>query len=113
MIEELSGVLNTALGLEYCGEMEDLYEDMLRDYVDSDRVGELNDLFAAQDWTNYRVSIHGVKSTTLMIGGEALSAKAKELELAAADGNIDFIKANHEQVMAEYSQLLDTIRKVV
>ncbi len=113
MISDLEGVLNTELGLEYCGDMEDLYEDMLRDYVEGDHIEELESQFAAEDWGDYRVTIHGVKSTTLMIGGEELSAKAKELELAAADGNADFIKENHAKVLEEYKQLLATIKEAI
>ena len=101
MIEQLTGVLNTELGLEYCGGMEDLYEDMLRDYIEGNHVESLETFFAEENWADYRVTIHGVKSTTLMIGGEALSAKAKELELAAAEGNGDFVKENHAKVLEE------------
>ncbi len=113
MISDLNGVLNTELGLEYCGDMEDLYEDMLRDYIDGDHIDELEGFFADENWADYRVSIHGVKSTTLMIGGEDLSAKAKELEMAAAEGNADFIKENHSKVMDEYKSLLQKIKEAI
>lgn len=113
MYESLSGVLNLELGLEYCGGMEDLFGDMLNDYLEADRVAELNGYFDAKDWTNYRVCVHGIKSTTLMIGGETLSAKCKELELAAADNNESYIVANHAAVMDEYAQLLDKIREAI
>jgi hypothetical protein len=113
MISDLNGVLNTELGLEYCGGMEDLYEDMLRDYLDGDHTEELEKFFAEENWADYRVVIHGVKSTTLMIGGEDLSAKAKELELAAAEGNADFVKANHASVLDQYHKLMDTIRAAI
>ncbi len=113
MISDLEGVLNTELGLEYCGEMEDLYEDMLRDYLDGDHTAELEKHFADENWADYRVVIHGVKSTTLMIGGEELSEKAKELEFAAADKNVDFIKANHASVLEQYKTLMDKIRAAI
>ncbi|MBR1862430.1 MAG: hypothetical protein IJ796_11345 [Lachnospiraceae bacterium] len=113
MISDLQDVLNTQLGLEYCGEMEDLYEDMLRDYVEGDHVAELEEYYGAENWVDYRVTIHGVKSTTLMIGGEELSAKAKELELAAADSNVAFIKENHAKVLEEYKQLLGRIKEAI
>ncbi len=113
MINDLSDVLNIELGLEYCGGMEDLLEDMLKDYCEGDHVDELERFYAAENWTDYRVSIHGVKSTTLMIGGEDLSAKAKELEMAAAEGNVDFIKANHEKVLDQYKALLSRIKEVI
>ena len=113
MVSDLKDVLNLELGLEYCGDMEDLYEDMLRDYVEGDHVAELEEYYAAENWADYRVTIHGVKSTSLMIGGEAVSAKAKELELAAADGNVDFIKANHAKVLDEYKALLAKIKEAI
>ncbi len=113
MVNDLSDVLNIELGLEYCGGMEDLLEDMLRDYCDGSKVDELCKFFAEENWADYRVSIHGVKSTTLMIGGEDLSAKAKELEMAAAEGNADFIKANHEKVLEQYKNLLSRIKEVI
>ena len=113
MVNDLNDVLNIELGLEYCGGMEDLLEDMLRDYYDGSKVDEQEEFYAAENWADYRVSIHGVKSTTLMIGGEDLSAKAKELELAAADGNAEFIKANHEKVLTQYKELLSRIKEVI
>ena len=113
MISDLEGVLNTELGLEYCGGMEDLYEDMLRDYIDGDHTAELEKHFADENWADYRIVIHGVKSTSLMIGGENLSEKAKELELAAADGKADFIKENHASVLEQYKTLMDKIRAAI
>ena len=113
MINDLAGKLNLELALEYCGGMEDLLEDMLRDYVEADRVAELNGYYDSKDFANYRVCVHGIKSTTLMVGGEELSAKAKELELAAAEGRIDYIDANHKTVIDEYAQLLEAIRGAI
>ncbi|MCR4617578.1 MAG: hypothetical protein K5669_05275 [Lachnospiraceae bacterium] len=113
MISDLKDLLNLELGLEYCGGMEDLYEDMLRDYYEGNFVETLKEQYAAENWTDYRVTIHGVKSTSLMIGGEDISAKAKELELAAADGNADFIKENHEKVLAQYQNLIDKIKEAI
>ena len=111
MYKELEGTLNTALGLEYCGGMDDLYDDMLRDYLNESKLDSINELYAAENWPDYRVQVHALKSTSLMIGAEHLSARAKELELAAAEGNADFVKANHEDVMKEYNELLESIRK--
>ena len=113
MISDLKDILNLELGLEYCGEMEDLYEDMLRDFYTDNHVEELRTQFAEQNWTEYRVTIHGVKSTSLMIGGEDLSAKAKELEMAAAAGNAAYITEHHEKVLTQYIELIDRIGKAI
>lgn len=113
VVDNLSSVLNTEIGIEYCGGDEDFYVEMLQDYVDGDKTDELNKFFTAKQWADYRVQIHAVKSTSLMIGAEALSEKAKALEMAAAQGDESTVTANHEAVLAEYKALMDTIRSEI
>lgn len=38
-----------------------------------------------------------------------MSAKAKALEMAAAEGNGDFVKANHAEMAAMYADILTKI----
>ena len=46
-----------------------------------------------------------LKSTSLTIGAEQLSAQAKELELAGKRGDVDCIRARHAQLMDGYAAL--------
>ena len=101
--------LNTEVGLEYCADDEEIYREVLEGYVEEDRNAELAEYFASENWPEYRVVIHAVKSTSLTIGAEELSEKAKALEYAAADGDGDFIKANHQEVVDMYKELLAKI----
>lgn len=110
VVDVLSSVLNTELGLEYCAEDEDFYAEMLQDYIDGDKTDILNQYLAEENWTEYRVQIHAVKSTSLMIGAEELSAKAKELEMAAAQSDAATVKANHASVLEDYRKLMDVIK---
>ena len=59
---------------------------------------------------NYRVNAHAIKSTSLTIGATELSAKAKALEYAAADGDWEFVKANNAELVSMYSDILDKIK---
>lgn len=113
VVDILSSVINTELGLEYCGEDEDFYAEMLQDYVDGDKTDELNKFKSEENWTEYRVQIHAVKSTSLMIGAEALSAKAKELEIAAAQSDVAAINAMHAPVLEEYKKLMYVIKNAL
>lgn len=101
--------LNTEIGLEYCADDEEIYLEVLEGYVEEDRSEELANLYASEDWAEYRVIVHAIKSTSLTIGAESLSEKAKALEMAAAEGNADFIKANHDDMMADYKDILQKI----
>lgn len=102
--------LNTAMGLEYCADDEEIYIEVLEGYVEEDRRDELNTLLATENWTDYRVVVHAVKSTSLTIGAEELSAKAKALEMAAADSDAAFVKANHQEMMDVYTDILTRIK---
>lgn len=105
--------LNTAVGLEYCADDEEIYIEVLEGYVEEDRREELSQYLEAENWADYRVVVHAVKSTSLTIGAEELSAKAKELELAAADGNGDFVKANHQAMIEMYTDILTKIQEAL
>lgn len=101
--------LNTEMGLEYCADDEEIYREVLEGYVEEDRCAELEEHLAAENWADYRVVVHAVKSTSLTIGAEELSEKAKALELAAADGNGDFVKANHSEMLNMYKDIMNKI----
>jgi len=100
--------LNTELGLQYSGDMPDMYKEMLEMFCNlkADKQTALQKSFDAADWKNYTIQIHALKSTSLSIGGEQLSEAAKQLELAAKDGNIEFVQANHAAAMTLYDALV-------
>ena len=102
--------LDQEVGLEYCAQDEEIYREILAGYIDEDRRAELAGYFEAEDLPNYRVIAHAIKSTSLTIGATELSAKAKALEYAAADGDVNFIKENHDEMVATYSDILEKIR---
>lgn len=98
--------LNTDLGMEYCAYDEDIYKEVMEGYLEEDQSTTLQGAFDSQDWSLYRTISHAIKSTSLTIGAEKLSEDAKALEMAAAEGNADFIKANHDKLMSDYKDLL-------
>ena len=115
ILQDIKGVteLDIETGLLYCMNDEDFYAEMLREYMKGDKAEVLEQFFDAKDWSNYRTSIHALKSTSLTIGAVALSGKAKELEWSAKDGDEDYIQAHHKEVLAEYRQLTDKLRHIL
>ena len=103
--------IDTETGLGYCMDQE-FYVDMIHEYVNSDKKQMLLDYFAADDWKNYEITVHALKSTSLTIGAVALSEEAKALEFACKEGNYDYVKANHAGVMERYAQLLVELAEV-
>lgn len=100
-------------GLSFCGDLEDLYVEIMQDYIDSDMSAQLTDFLAAEDWKNYQIQVHALKSTSLTIGLADLSAEAKELEFACKDSNFGLVKEKHGALMAHYKKVVDTIKKAI
>lgn len=105
----LSEFLNTETGLGYCMNDESFYREMLAEYVKNDRRDELEKSLASNDLECYRITIHSLKSTSLTIGAVALSESAKALETACKEGNVDYVRAQHEKCMTDYKLILEKL----
>ena len=56
--------IDTEEGIAYCADDPEFYEDMLREYLqESDgRAADLRRFYASQDWSQYGLCAHTVKS---------------------------------------------------
>ena len=99
--------VNVETGLNYCGGEEDFYREMLRMFraQSGEKQTEIAALYESADWTEYAVKVHALKSTSLTIGAEALSAQAKELELAGKRGDGAYIRERHAALLRAYADL--------
>ena len=103
--------VNVELGLEYCSGDEEFYREMLRMFYaqSGDKRAEIISLYESANWADYAVKVHALKSTSLTIGAQALSAQAKELELAGKRGDIDYVRAHHPALLQAYEALCSNI----
>ncbi|MCI9331694.1 MAG: response regulator [Oscillibacter sp.] len=99
--------VNVELGLDYCAGDEEFYREMLRIFCTQSAAkrAEIVSLYENANWTDYAVKVHALKSTSLTIGAEALSAQAKELELAGKSGDVDYIREHHPALLEAYDGL--------
>ena len=112
LLEKLEG-FDVQLGLSYCMNEKDFYTEMLKEYRKADKVSKLKQFFAEEDWNNYGVIVHGLKSTSLTIGAVHLSEEAKALEMAAKEGDTDYIRSHHKDVLEGYIGLTDRLREIL
>ena len=68
-------------------------------------------VFGEEDWTNYGIQIHSLKSSSLTVGAKRLSGLAKKLEEEINKGNIEYVKDNHEECMDMYRDTLEEIEE--
>lgn len=110
MANLIIGDLDTSAGITFCGG-EDIYLEILREYVNKgeDNFTPVEEAFQNQDWKNYIILVHAVKSSMRTIGANGLSELAKELEFAGKEGRISDILDKHAPMMKEYRRVMRQI----
>lgn len=103
--------INAQMGLDYCCGEEDFYLEMLRMFhgFGKEKREEIISLYEAENWEDYAVKVHALKSTALTIGAEELSERAKALERAGKEKDVDYIRQNHPELMRMYQETCDSI----
>ena len=115
--DELKSLMAAGLeveqGILYCNGKEQ-YINVLRGYCeDCDDASVLADeLFAQENWKDYTIAVHGMKSAMRSIGAIPLSETARLLELAGRENRIDYILEHHNELMSEYNGLFAKLRKI-
>ena len=103
--------IDPLVGLNYCQNDPAFYESILREYAQSaaEKSQKLEQAFAEQDWKNYGIFVHALRSTSRFIGAGALSDAAAALEDAAGRGDAAAILAGHADMMGQYTALRTAI----
>ena len=103
------------VGLRYCQEDEKLYRSLLAEYAygEIEKANSLQKSYEEENWHDYSIYVHSIKSSSKMIGATVLSAHAAKLEAAANDGDSETIRNDHDNVMEEYELLTAVIRSVI
>ncbi len=93
-------------GIENSGSAE-TYLVTLKIYYDSmdEKAKELNSLLSQEEYTNYKIRIHALKSSLRIIGAEGLGEEAQDLENAAKDGDTDYLKTHHQDFISSCESL--------
>lgn len=107
--------INIREGLHYCGEDMDFYNELLTKFAEAQeqKAKELQRCFGQEDFENYRILVHALKSTSKMIGADALSEMAGKAEEAAKNGDGTYIETHHQELLNVYRTLAGKIIEVI
>lgn len=103
------GCLDLAVGLQYSAGSEEMYREFLKMYcsMKEDKKVNIEKSYQEEDWENYRIYVHALKSTSLSIGAQKLSEQALKLETAAKQDDVTFIRQHHEEAMELYERTVE------
>ncbi len=99
--------INVEMGLDYCCGEEEFYLEMLRMFYGqgAEKEAEIASLYESENWGDYAIKVHALKSTSLTIGAEQLSGNAKLLEQAGKNRDLDYIHENHAKLLQMYQEV--------
>ena len=106
--------IHTITGLQYCLNNTEFYDELLMKFAaDAEKKqGDIDRFFEQKDWENYHIMVHALKSTARMIGAGALSDLARDLEDAAKDLNVEYIRTHHDDILVRYRETAQSIRDI-
>lgn len=104
------GDIDTSMGITYCG-TEENYIEVLQMHARDGRnnLEKIEQLFQTEDWKNYTILVHALKSSMKSIGAESLSELAKGLEMAGKQNDVGYIKEHHQEMLVEYERVIDIL----
>ena len=109
MVQECG--LDVKKGILYCNG-KDAYYKILKGYcLEGEKTErQLEDLYQKQDWKNYTIAVHGLKSAMHSIGAGKIFEIAKLLEMAGKKQDVDYILEHHNQLMVEFKYLFTKLQ---
>jgi CheY-like chemotaxis protein len=108
-LHELEGI-DAQEGIGHCGS-EAAYLDTLKVFAEAALSGikDIESYFQSEDWPNYTIKVHALKSTARIIGARLLSEMAKRMEDAGNAGAIEKIKAETPALLSLYRSFAEKL----
>ena len=92
-----------------------LFRSIVEEYYKAGRgnYNEISEAYKEEDIKNFTIRVHALKSSSRQIGALELGDRAEALEKAGKEENLDYIRANTEELLAKYKELLDSLSDVL
>ncbi len=111
-IKEQLPEIQLETALMYCADSMEFLNNMLQQFAQNGRREKLDKLFECKDWENYRIEVHSLKGTSLTMGLDELSEKARKLEMAAREGQITYIEEHHQELAEHLEKVNNSIMEI-
>ena len=105
--------LDIETGLGYSGSVES-YLPLLKIFYTSleESAQEIDGFYEAEDWKNYTIRVHALKSSARVIGATEFGEAAQQLENAGKGEDIDYIRQHHQSFIEELYSFKEPLAKV-
>ena len=99
------------IGLQYCEGDSALYQSILREFLQNaeQKQRELQKYYDTENWKDYGILVHALKSSFRIIGARALSETAAVLETTADQTDMEVLRQLHPDMMKRYIALQEVL----
>ena len=107
----ISASINAKEGLKRCAGIHEIYIESLEAFVEdgNDGLNEIPQSLQSGDLNSYSTHVHGIKSALHTIGADDISQKAYDLELAANNNDLDYIKSHNDAFIDSLTTLVGEV----
>ena len=104
---------DTASGIRFCNSDPEFYKEVLGEFAleHDSKSKKLNDFYDNNNWEEYSILIHSVKSAAKTIGADKLSGMAARLEAASKEKDVEILHEKHGETMRMYDAISEIIIK--
>ena len=114
-------LLNPEVGMKYCGDCEEIYLEILGMFCSQYPVKyeEIMRSYEGEEWNDYVINIHSLKSNSLNVGSKDLAALCLQLEMAGksiragedVEEKTAFIRNHHPIAMEMYGKVIEAAKE--
>ena len=105
--------LDEKIAIQNSGSLE-VFKSVLKIFYDSidDKLSEITTAYDSEDWENYTIKVHALKSSAKLVGAMKLSEDALGLENAGKGKDIDYIRAHNEEVVVQLKRYKKDLERI-
>ncbi len=94
-------------GLANCQNDDEFYKSLLKEFAleEKDKSENLKKCYSSENWHDYSIYAHALKSSSRTIGALELSEIAAKLEKAANEGDADTVRSEHDRMIELYEKV--------
>ncbi len=73
---------------------------------------EIQGYYDSQDWENYTIKVHALKSSSRLVGAISLGNDAEALEMAGKNNDIEYINGHHDSLIEKYHTIWEALKPI-
>ncbi len=105
--------IDRAVGLSYCMDVEEIYQEMLNDFCEqsTECLKNLETYVQEENWKDYTVVVHSLKGNARTIGAMNFAQLCLQHEKAAKEANVMFLWEHYREFVDTLQKLVNQIRR--